>query len=41
MTKSNASVNVLAVKQQHRIQWEINNAYFTLKVIQIIWKWLI
>ena len=28
MTKSNASANVVAVKQQHRIQWEIN-AYFT------------
>jgi len=25
MTKSNASVNVVAVKQQHCIQWEINN----------------
>ena len=35
--KSNASINVVALKQQHSIQWEIN-AYFTLKIIQRIWK---
>jgi len=28
MTKSNARANVVDVKQQHCIQWEINNAYF-------------
>lgn len=38
-TKSDASANVVAVKQQRRVQCEINNS--TMKVIQIIWKQLI